>query len=291
MNNKIGIIGGDLRLVYLSEIYAQDDFQVYTYLFDKYEFNNKKIIRCNNLEEFASLSLDNIITSIPISKDKKSINAPYSSYNLTIEELFLNLYGKTVYTGAITEEFKFKAEKEYNIQIIDLLKNEELSIMNAIPTAEGAIQIAMEKSIKTLHNSNALVLGFGRIGKILSKMLNGIGANVFCEARKNSDLAKIKSYRYNEIDLVNLKTYLNKFDYIFNTIPHIILDKEELDIIKKDCIIIDLASYPGGVNFEYAEKIGLNASLELGLPGKVAPKTAAKYIKEIIKLQKKEVIK
>ena len=163
--------------------------------------------------------------------------------------------------------------------------------MNAIPTAEGAIQIAMEKSIKTLHNSNALVLGFGRIGKILSKMLNGIGANVFCEARKNSDLAKIKSYRYNEIDLVNLKTYLNKFDYIFNTIPHIILDKEELDIIKKDCIIIDLASYPGGVNFEYAEKIGLNASLELGLPGKVAPKTAAKYIKEIIKLQKKEVIK
>ena len=281
MNNIIGVVGGDLRLVYLSEMFAQEEKIVYTYLLDKYEFNSKKIIKCNSLTEFKNI--DNIITSIPISKDKININSPFSNNNLTIENLLVNITGK-IYTGALPKELKEQAETKYCLEIVDILENEKLSILNSIPTAEGAIQIAMEKSNKTLHDSNVLILGFGRIGNILSKMLNGIGAKVYCEARKEKDLAMIKSYSYNEINLINLKEHLNKFDFIFNTIPHIILDKEELEQIKKDCIIIDLASKPGGVNFEYANKIGLKASLELGLPGRVAPRTSAKYIKEIINL-------
>ena len=281
MNNIIGVVGGDLRLVYLSEMFAQEEKIVYTYLLDKYEFNSNKIIKCNSLTEFKNI--DNVITSIPISKDKTNINAPFSNSSLTIENLFVNIKGK-IYTGALPKELKEQAETKYSLEIIDILENEKLSILNSIPTAEGAIQIAMEKSNKTLHDSNVLILGFGRIGKILSKMLNGIGANVYCEARKEKDLAMIKSYGYNEINLINLRKNINKFDFIFNTIPHIILDKEELEQIKKDCIIIDLASKPGGVNFEYANKIGLKASLELGLPGRVAPRTSAKYIKEIINL-------
>ena len=163
------------------------------------------------------------------------------------------------------------------------MKFEELIVLNSIPTAEGAIQIAMEKSLITLHNSKCLVLGFGRIGKILAKMLLGIGAQVYCEARKEQDIAWIKSYGYNAIHLNDLDNNLGNFDFIFNTIPYLILDKSRLSLIKSECLLIDLASKPGGIDFEEAEKLKLQTDWALALPGKVAPKTAAGYIYEIIK--------
>ena len=163
------------------------------------------------------------------------------------------------------------------------MKFEELTVLNSIPTAEGAIQIAMEKSLITLHNSKCLVLGFGRIGKILAKMLLGIGAQVYCEARKEQDIAWIKSYGYNAIHLNDLDNNLGNFDFIFNTIPYLILDKSRLSLIKSECLLIDLASKPGGIDFEEAEKLKLQTDWALALPGKVAPKTAAGYIYEIIK--------
>ena len=114
-------------------------------------------------------------------------------------------------------------------------------------------------------------------------MLLGIGAKVSCEARKKEDLAYIEAYGYQKIDLKELNEFLPKFKYIFNTIPNLILDKQRLDCINKDAIIIDLASSPGGVDFEYAKKKEIKAILALGLPGKVAPLTAAKYIKKVLK--------
>ena len=120
----------------------------------------------------------------------------------------------------------------YENQIIDILKREELSILNAVSTAEGAIKIAIEETQKNLHGSNILVMGFGRIGKILSHMLNGLGAKVACEARKHSDLAWIKAYGYEPIPLIELKENLEKFDVIINTIPYMLLDRDALDNVK-----------------------------------------------------------
>jgi dipicolinate synthase subunit A len=134
----------------------------------------------------------------------------------------------------------------------------------------------MEEMPTTLHNSNVMVLGFGRIGKILAKMLQGIGANVFVEARKYSDIAWIKSYGYKPLILGEMNDYIGSMNVIFNTIPHVILDSGNLTLIDKDCLIIDLASKPGGVNFDKAKEQGLKAIWALSLPGKVAPVTAAK---------------
>lgn len=114
-------------------------------------------------------------------------------------------------------------------------------------------------------------------------MLNGIGAKVYCEARKDADIAWIQAYGYNAINLKELNKYLNQFDFIFNTIPYLILDKSNLNLIKKDCVLIDLASKPGGIDFEEAERLKLQTDWALALPGKVAPETAAKYIYEIVK--------
>ena len=114
-------------------------------------------------------------------------------------------------------------------------------------------------------------------------MLLGIGAKVYCEARKESDIAWIQAYGYNAIYLEKLNEKLNEFDFIFNTIPCLILDKNNLNLIKKDCLLIDLASKPGGIDFDEADRLHLQTVWALALPGKVAPETAAKYIYEIIK--------
>ncbi|MCR4434327.1 MAG: NAD(P)-dependent oxidoreductase [Clostridiales bacterium] len=134
----------------------------------------------------------------------------------------------------------------------------------------------------TLHDSKALVLGFGRVGKILSKMLSGIGAEVYVEARKYSDISWIRSYGYNPVSLNHVSEYLPGMDVIFNTIPSVILGSDLLSKIKKETLIIDLASKPGGVDFDMAKKQGLRTIWALSLPGKVAPITAAKFIKETV---------
>ncbi len=220
---------------------------------------------------------DILICPIPFTRDNEYINTE----NIKIDYLIDKSKGKKIYSGALSKEIKEKFEAN-EIEYTDMLLLDEVTIMNAIPTAEGAIQIAMEMTDFTLHESNCLVLGYGNIGKILSKMLSGLGANVFCEARKPKDLANIRLMRYNCIRLEELSKSLNRMDVIFNTIPFIILDEKKLKKIRKNCIIIDLASKPGGVDLAKAKQQELNVISALALPGKVAPYTAAKYLKDTI---------
>lgn len=277
---NISVIGGDNRIVELVKLLIEEN-NVGIYALEKSEelLENNSIRIFENLNEALDFS-NKIITSIPISKDGVYISTPYSNKKIQIQELLEKAENKQIIAGNVTQEI-LKINDNKN-EIIDILQSEDLAILNSIPTAEGAIQIAMEKSTKTLHGSNCLVMGFGRIGKILSKMLKGIGANVYCEARKKLDLAWINAYGYNVIDLKDLNNHLGKFDFIFNTIPFIILDKNNLNLINKQCVLIDLASKPGGIDFEEANKIGLKTEWALALPGKVAPKTSALYIYNIL---------
>lgn len=278
---NICVIGGDSRVVELIKILEKEGNSLLLYGFELCECL-KDFTHVDNIKESIEKS-DLIITSIPLSKNGKNINAVYTTKEILVKEFFEVVKNKKIITGNITDEIGKYISSENNNEIIDVLKHEELTVLNAIPTAEGAIQIAMEKSIITLNGSRCLILGFGRIGKILAKMLNGIGAEVYCEARKQEDISWIKSYGYNSIHLNDLEKYLNDFDFIFNTIPHLILDKSKLELVKKECIIIDLASKPGGVDFEEAKKLKIQTEWALALPGKVAPKTSASYIYETIK--------
>lgn len=278
---NISFIGGDSRIVELVKLLSKDKNEICLFGFGQCA-ELKKFKQASNLDE----SLQNaeiVITSIPLSKNGKSVNTSFTEKTILVEDLFEKAKNKKIITGNITEEIGKYIKTENNNEIVDVLKYEELTVKNVIPTAEGAISIAMEKSKITLHDSNCLVLGFGRIGKILAKMLHGLGAHVCCEARKQHDLAWIKAYGYNGIHLNNLNERLYEFDFIFNTIPNLILDKTNLELVKKECILIDLASKPGGIDFEEADRLGLQNEWALALPGKVAPKTSAQYIYELIK--------
>lgn len=284
MYKKISVIGGDLRIVKLIELLLKDDFLVYYYGLENaegiYEHDNLK--RCKTIDELID-SGDIILGPVPMSSDRVNISTPFSEEKITIDELVEHMKhkNKIFLAGKISDETIGKLEAG-NIKYIDLLKREELVVLNTISTAEGTIQILMEETQRTIHGSNILIMGFGRVGKVLAKMLDGIGANVTCEARKDSDIAWIKAYGYKPIHLSEVNNELGKFDIIINTIPFTILDENRLGYVKKECTIVDLSSNPGGVDRNAAKRLGLKLIWALSLPGKVAPITSAEFIKETI---------
>ena len=282
MDKIFGIIGGDLRIINLAQILSNEGYLVYTYGLEKYEFKEQNIIQVKSIDEIVD-KCENIISSIPFSKDGFKVYAELAKDEIYINNLINKIKNKTLITGAVNKNIKSICERE-NVKLIDLLEIEELTILNVIPTVEGAIKVAIEETNITLNNSKILILGFGRIGKLLAKVLSSFGTKVYCEARKQSDIAWIKAYGYNYIHIDDLDKELeNNFDIIFNTIPHLILDKERLNIINKyNPLIIELASKPFGVDFEETKKLGIKAIKAQGLPGKVAPLTSAINIKNII---------
>lgn len=284
MIKNIAIIGGDLRIVKLVGMLEKENYNVTTYGMEKAtEVQNK----ANSINECIQ-GADIVIGPLPLSSNGESINTPFSNNKISIDELIDNLDGKTFIAGAIKPEIYEKVGNR-NITILDILKREELAVLNAISTAEGAIEIAIHETPKNLHGNNVLVLGFGRVGKILAKMLDGIGAHVACEARKTTDLAWIKAYGYEPINLIELKENLSRFDIIINTIPYVLLNKEMLQEVKKDAFIIDLASHPGGVDKQAVKELGIQFNWALSLPGKVSPITSAEFMKETLINMFKEI--
>ena len=279
MEEIISIIGGDLRIVKLIDILIEEDYKVYTYGLEKIE-KKENVFFCNSLNEAIEKSLI-ILGPMPLTSDRKNVSTPFSDKKIDLNELLKSLNGKRFIAGNIIESVR-KDLEENGIQYTDLLEREELVVLNTIATAEGAIQIAMQETLKTIHGSNVLVMGFGRVGKILAKTLAGIGANVYCEARKNADIAWITAYGYNPVHIKNLNRIIGKFDIIMNTIPFVVLDSSRINLLKKDCLIIDLASYPGGVDVKAAKDRNIKSIWALSLPGKVAPVTSAEFIKETL---------
>ena len=140
----------------------------------------------------------------------------------------------------------------------------------------------MESTDRTLHGSRCLIIGYGRIGRLLADRLLALGAEVTVSARKYGDLAWIQAWGCQSVQTGALTGQLERFDLIFNTAPALILDGTRLRETREDCVIIDLASAPGGVDQAAAKRLGRQVILAPGLPGKVAPRTAAAAIRDSI---------
>jgi len=276
---KITVLGGDKRSIQLINLLLKDGHDIEIFGFDDMEIAPLKTIKDLKI---AIEESDIVLGPLPCSTDDRLLNTPLYNGEIRIDEVFSMMKKNQIFiAGKITKNI-ISIANEYDVLTKDLLDREELAVLNAIPTAEGGIQVAMEEMDITIHDANALVLGFGRIGKLLAKSLFGMGANVNVEGRKHEDLAWIKGYGYNPINLYELKNNLSNIDLIFNTIPSMVLTEDILSMLKKDCLVVDLASKPGGVDFEKAEELKIKTVWALGLPGKVAPITAAKIMKDTI---------
>lgn len=268
-----GIFGGDSRQVYMAHGLLSKNYSVATYhTMTKPAHNHCK--EASSLRELFDRCRI-LIGPIPMSRDKTTINTTIGATDLTVEEVkeLLN-ESHLLFGGVIPSEITTLCSAK-NIYYYDLMKDESISILNAIATAEGTIMEAISKSDRNLHASKCLVLGYGRCAKVLAAKLKAMDAHVIVTARSEEALATAQAMGLSTVTLPYIKCILPSCDYIFNTIPSLILTPDCLDYVNKQACIIDIASAPGGLDYSYAGKLHLNASLSLGLPGKVAPKTSA----------------
>ncbi len=273
--NSFGIIGGDKRQIALAESISEDGYNVYVAGFEKINFYNGIIKATVN---DVILNSDYIILPLPVTKDYITLNAPFSETKIILnDQIAEKMKGKKVYCGMASKLYQ-TSEIWEEIELYDYFEREEYMVKNAVPTAEGAIEIAMREYYGTINGSKCLVAGFGRIGKVLSSMLEGLGAKVTVSARKPKDLAWIESLGYQAVKTSKISE-TKGYDLIFNTIPAMTFDAHTLALSAEDSLIIDLASVPGGVDFEAAQRMGIKSIQALSLPGKVAPKAAGEITK------------
>ncbi|HEY8423816.1 MAG TPA: NAD(P)-dependent oxidoreductase [Clostridia bacterium] len=182
-----------------------------------------------------------------------------------------------------------KALKEKSI-IARFYNNDEILVMkNAYLTAEGALAAIINNTPKALKCQKILILGYGRVGKALAKILDDLRAEVSVATNDKQEFAHAAVYLQNTYTLDNFDKDLAVFDVIINTVPKMILKGERLQHIRKDAFVIDLASLPGGVDIEAAKNLGINCLHYLGVPAKTAAQTAGLYLYESVKRALEEI--
>ncbi len=162
----------------------------------------------------------------------------------------------------------------YGVRLVSYRERDEFAILNSIPSAEGAIAMAMDASNITIHQSRSVVLGHGRLGTVLAAMLRALGAVTTVVARSQAERARATAAGHAALPVADLGAAVSRADLLFNTVPAPLVTAAVLEQAPRDMVLIDLASAPGGTDFAAAKRLGLKARLAPGLPGIVAPRTA-----------------
>ena len=266
MEKTIAVLGGDKRMALLARLLAEDGCIVRTWGLTAFGAEETP------LEEAAGA--ERIVLPVPLSRGK---NLNCAAAALPLCGLFALLRPEQrVYAGGVKAADRACAA-EFGVTLTDYLSREELAVRNGVPTAEGAIEAAMAATDVTLCGTPCLVLGFGRIGKLLAHRLRGLGAEVTVSARRLDDLAWIDAFGYRGVRTDRLSGKLGRFRVVFNTVPHTVLTGELLRELPRECVLIELASQQG-FDRAAAEAQGLKCISAQGLPGKAAPETAARAI-------------
>lgn len=277
---KFAIIGGDMRQVKLAELLAVDGYTVSAFAMDKVQ-SIWGVRRSDTLFEAVS-GADCVVLPLPMSGREGYLNTPLTEKVHTIEEVLRCLSPTQLICAGRVDDKSAEMARTFGLTLFDYFKREELAVLNAVATAEGAIQLAMEETPITLCHAKVLVIGYGRVGKLLAHRLKGLGANVTVSARSFTDFAWISAYGYEAVNTLSLEGILSRFDIVFNTVPTRILGEDLLKELSPECLCMDLASKPGGMDFAAASKLGVKAIWALSLPGEVAPTTSGAIIRDTI---------
>ncbi|SHJ29726.1 dipicolinate synthase subunit DpsA [Lutispora thermophila] len=278
LKDRILILGGDERLVELAKLLTDKGFNVST--FGHESMDNESIMEYRTLEE--GIYENNIIIGpVPFNTGQK-INMKLSKKTASLNELCNYMkQDKKLYLGYPDKDF-IEIAKEKDIKYYDYNSDESYQISNAAITAECAISIILKERSITISDSSILLIGYGRIGKILSSYLKAFNPDLYVAARKDTDLNWIRINGYKAIRIKGIDEIAKSIDVIINTVPRSVISNNTIEKIHRNSLIIDLASKPGGLDHDYAIKRGIKTIHALGLPGMVMPKSAAKVIMETI---------
>lgn len=159
-------------------------------------------------------------------------------------------------------------------------RREEYQIAIARLTAEGAIALLRPET--GLSGAHILLLGYGRIARLLARELQKAGALVTAAARSGEQRAWAEAEGIETLPLDALSGALDRFDVIIGTIPAPVLTEPLLALVRKDALLLELASAPGGIDAAAAHERGLRYIRAPGLPAKYAPERAAVILRDAV---------
>lgn len=253
---RIGVIGGDMRHAILARLLCESGYGVGVYGIDndgELEFADR-IRSTENIAEY-----DIVILPMPVTQDGETINAPMYGSSIRLDAVMRNISpDAVVFGGKLTPEL---VKKYKRLRFYDYLEREDFAVKNAVATAEGAIALAVTETPFTLWNCRCLVVGYGRIGKTLVRLLSALGARVDAAARRCCDRAWINTVSCGAYDTADMERYIGNYDLIFNTVPNKLIDRTVLEKMKTGALVIDLASKPGGADVGLDKEIILSPSL------------------------------
>lgn len=207
------------------------------------------------------------------------IFAPNIQLNVKLSEDFE--CGDTVIGGKATEETEALFDCN-DITFFDMMKNEKFQAENARMTAEGTLAALINRSLRSISDMKALIIGFGRTGAALTRILDRLGVRF--DIASTASLRPSYAFAENVIETSHFD--FAPYDAVVNTVPHSIITDKDVMTFKYGSVYIDLASKPA-LNLEYARYLGVDADIYPALPAKTCPISAAKamkdYISEVIK--------
>lgn len=274
----IGVIGGDKRQLFLADSLSGDGYCVILGGFDRLE--SLGAVAVTDVQTAVEYS-DAVILPLPSLRADGSLNAPFAEGNIYFDSGQIELLGQKPVFLSQKDRFLRAYPSLENARLYDYAARDDFAVLNAVPTAEGAVECVMSAYEGTIWGSRSLVTGFGRIGKLLAKTLSALGSNVTVSARSSADLAYIKALGYRAVNTLELRE-IRGYDLVFNTVPAMIFDELLLKNTDRNTLITDLASLPGGVDLAAARALRIDAQRALSLPGKCAPKTAGEIIKATV---------
>ncbi len=244
--SNVCIAGLDKRMDYVEKNFYAKGYDVYRHI---YEADEKSII----------------IFPPPVNE------VVFEKYNKYLKK------GQIVYGGGIEEDIYVKLKK-ITENVFDYLKWEEVVKANAVLTAKGIIKEAiLEKAI--FQEANCLVTGYGYCGKEIARELKKQGSNVDIAVRRKELKKEIETNYERFVDINDMNKYnLEKYSYVFNTVPAMVLDENVLSFVSRNVMIFDIASKPGGTDFKFCKENGIYAVNSLGIPGKEFPEEAGNII-------------
>lgn len=263
---RILVAGGDRRQKYAAQMLAQQPaFSVTTIGFS---------------HPVPSALPETDVLLLPIHTSPENVPSPYGE--LSLPWLLSSVRADGLVCGGMLPEAVCRMCQEQKLDFCDYFQREELCLANAVPTVEGALQIAMSELERTICGSRVLVIGYGRIGTLMAERLQGLRADITVAARSCQDAARCQANGLKWLHPTEIAKHAGEFDWFCNTVPVLMLDEKALSNMQSDALVIDLASKPGGTDFDAAERLKRRVIWALGLPGKVAPLTAGEIIAKTI---------
>ena len=269
------VIGGDRR-----SFYAAQKLREYGFETKIFGLKNEEIYHPSE-----KIKADAVLLPVPLSKDGIRLFAPESKEVIFISDVLQSVAENIpIFAGGTVG-----AEEQ---RMTDYAKREDFARMNAVPTAEGALMLALQNGNAVVCGMPVAVIGFGKVAFAVAKLFSAAGAQVTVFARKEQARSEAHILGYTAKPISALGDCAEEYRLLINTVPAKIFEKDILVRIKKDALLMELASAPFGVDFEEAEALGVRTLLASGLPGKYFPETAGYAVAETVLniLREKEIL-